>query len=786
VLPRGDGRGLGMTGSRPRRHLPRDVLGIAWVIIAGWAVIAPALFHGLSLGPYDLLSLFGLSQQHPSPPHNGQMSDLIAQMIPWTTLAWNQVHHGLLPIWNPYTGLGAPLAFNWQSATFSIPALAGYLVPLRMDFTVQVLTTLAIAGTGMYFLGRVLRLGVLGAAMAATAFELGGAFTAVLGWPIASVMSWSGWLFAGSILVMRGNHRRRDICLFAVVVSLAVYAGQPDTLVVLIVSLAAFVVVTLGLRIRRLGPLAIGRPLVDLTIGTVAGLGLAAPLILPASELSSASIRGGARHAAQPVHYLLNVMFQSFNGLPLKGASSASNLGLEYVPTAVYVGGIAIVLAFVAIATARRRSAVLALAVVLVVAACLVYFSPLVSLLEKLPGVGEVRWVRAVQIVGFALAILAGVGLDALARSRGSRSVRNTLGVGFGAVACLLLVVWLFGRGHLSAVDAHIRAQSFIWPAIEVAVGVAVFVFLVVKDRRSSNGPTRTNRLLGDPSRLAAVILLVTSTVSLVTLGESWWPSSASYPAPSAAEATLQKAVGTSIVGFGTFGCYYQDSVGILPEANAIFDIHELDTYDPLTPRALFDSWMKATRTPPRPTGAYSDLITRSKFCPVVRSVAAARLFGVGFVLELHGVKGPPGSVFDKKVGDEELYRIPGVSVATVSPLGSHGLLPPADAAGKPLNVTYPKPGSWNVVVNAVSPQVLRLRLTDVPGWHASIDGRPLRLVRFNRVMLQAVIPGGRHTVELHYWPEAFSAGIVVAVLSVIGLVALVVFGGGLRRRLSK
>ena len=72
----------------------------------------------------------------------------------------------------------------------------------------------------------------------------------------------------------------------------------------------------------------------------------------------------------------------------------------------------------------------------------------------------------------------------------------------------------------------------------------------------------------------------------------------------------------------------------------------------------------------------------------------------------------------------------------------------------------------------AASSQVLRLRLTDVPGWHASLDGQPLALRPFNQVMVQADIPPGTHTVELHYWPETFSVGIVLALVSVVCLVA--------------
>ena len=39
-------------------------------------------------------------------------------------------HHGHLPLWN-YEALGMPLAFNFGSGVFSLPALVSYLTPLR-------------------------------------------------------------------------------------------------------------------------------------------------------------------------------------------------------------------------------------------------------------------------------------------------------------------------------------------------------------------------------------------------------------------------------------------------------------------------------------------------------------------------------------------------------------------------------------------------------------------------------------------------------------------------------
>src|ERR1700681_4230982 len=201
--------GPGTAQEAPRRHrralrnAAPDVLGLVLVVAAGVAVMGPALVHGASLGPFDLLSRYGVTKQTGVVVHNAQATDQIAQMIPWTSLAWTQVHHGQIPLWNPYNGLGLPFAFNWQSATFSVPTIVGYLAPLRLAYTVQVMATLVIAGTGTYALGRVLRLSVTASVMAGVVYELSGTFMGFLGWPISTVLAWTGWLFAAAVLIVR-------------------------------------------------------------------------------------------------------------------------------------------------------------------------------------------------------------------------------------------------------------------------------------------------------------------------------------------------------------------------------------------------------------------------------------------------------------------------------------------------------------------------------------------------------------------------------------------------------
>ena len=144
-------------------------------------------------------------------------------------------------------------------------------------------------------------------------------------------------------------------------------------------------------------------------------------------------------------------------------------------------------------------------------------------------------------------------------------------------------------------------------------------------------------------------------------------------------------------------------SLGIMPDANAAFGIHELDETDPITPRDFFAG-------PPVFQNASAYL-----FGPAISGIGQARQYGVGFVLEPAGAPGPVGSIFDKRIGDERLYRIPGSGAATLTPVLPGGPLPLAAANGTPIKVSYPNASSWRITTDSSTPQVLRLRLIDVP-----------------------------------------------------------------------
>ena len=447
------------------------------------------------------------------------------------------------------------------------------------------------------------------------------------------------------------------------------------------------------------------------------------------------------------------------------------------------MGLIALALAAVGVWAGRGRPEVWALAALVVVCSALTFLSPVDQLLDHIPGAHTITWNRAVMILALAVAVLAAFGIDALVRADRDTSVdaarRLALWVGGafvvgGGAVLLLLAGSVVGISHLSK-----HQHSLFWPAAQALVGLAVGAALWWRARRRP--PAHGRGLLG---RAAAVVLFGVESAFLLSTGASFWSVSPSYFATTPGVTALQQSVGSSLVGYGScralaYLTSSKQEVGIRPDANVAFRIREMAVYDPILPESYLQSWAAAGGAP-----TPHSLAQLGVFCARIASVDQARLYGIRYVLEPAGRKGPYGSVFVRLVGDEGLYSIPGAADATVLAVPANGVEPSLFATGTPVTVTHPDPASWRVAVQGGVPLVLRLRLTNVPGWHATVDGRPLALEPWaSGAMLEARIPPGRHLVELHYWPPLFSDGLVIAAVVVVALVLSIVLSVGLGRR---
>ena len=678
MLLRTSGASRAQRDSFMSRQWP-NVIGVIWVLTAAAAMMAPTLWHGWSFGSFDLLSNSGLMSRHGTSIHNVTLGDQIDEIIPWGALVWTQVHHGQIPLWNPYSALGMPLAFNWQSAAFAPPTLISYLFPLRLAYTVQVLVTLVIAGTGAYVLGRVLHLGAIACALIGTAYELSGPFMAWFGWPIESVMAWAGWSIAFILLVVRGENRPRNVALLALVLALATYSGDPDSMIVLLVSLFVFSVVLLALKSRPLGgPGLVRTPFFDLTIATVAGAMLAAPLLLPGLQLVTKSVRSSAASPLSvPASLIVHVLLQGYDGLPLKGDRYFGSADSPYPTSVAYVGVIALVLAALGLARYRRRREVLAFAAVAVLSVVAVFIGPVDRVLRHLPHLGNVGWHLALIPMALCIAVLAGFGMDLIVRSYRVQSVRRATVGGFVALGLLLLVLWIADRPHLVASEYAERSKSFLWPFAQVAFGLLVMGAVVFAWRRARTRGLERGRLWAHAGRWSGVLLLGCETAFLVAVGAPMPSSSSQFVTPTPAVVALKRATGSSLVGWGTASCFGSGAVGhglgVPPNANILFGVHELAVYDPVTPEEYTTSWRQLTGQ----TVSFAEAIGfNAWYCPAITNANYARLYGVRYVLEPLGARGPTGAVFDERVGNENFVPSSRSRPCHIDSDGFFGIIP--------------------------------------------------------------------------------------------------------------
>ena len=168
-----------------------------WVLGAAGVVMLPTLIHGVSLGPFDVLSRSGLSKQAGVVIHNRYINDQIDAIIPWTALAWTQVHHGFLPLWNPYSALGMPVDSTGSRRRSACRPCWATWCPYGSTTRFRPWPRWSSPVRGCTSYGRVLRIGALGCTMAATVYELSGPFLGLVRLAVRRRrMSSFGWLVA--------------------------------------------------------------------------------------------------------------------------------------------------------------------------------------------------------------------------------------------------------------------------------------------------------------------------------------------------------------------------------------------------------------------------------------------------------------------------------------------------------------------------------------------------------------------------------------------------------------
>ena len=238
--------------------------------------------------------------------------DLLLYFYPLRDYASAALRTGTLPLWNPYTFMGAPFLANSQAGFFYPLNLLTAWFPVGHAVSWSIALHLCIAAVGMFVLARTqLRLGTLASLACAISFGLGGYLGAqVEHLNQLQVLAWLPFELAllGSVKPTKRSVISH-IALLSLLIALQLLAGHTQSLYICMVALGiagfTFTIIAVAGIISRTRTRALAKPKARFSITTMmaiftviaVSIGLAALVsaiqLLPTAELATQSARSG-------------------------------------------------------------------------------------------------------------------------------------------------------------------------------------------------------------------------------------------------------------------------------------------------------------------------------------------------------------------------------------------------------------------------------------------------------------------------------------------------------------
>ncbi len=478
-------------------------------------VNVPTLVDLLSRDPVQLFSGIpsaALRQALPGSsvvdPNAGYITQAVGHLVAMDWL------HGHIPWWNPYEGLGAPLAGGMQSAAFFPPVL---LLQNALGFVVFHVVLEGVAGYATYFLLRRLGLGRAASTAGGLAFGLCG------------TLAWFEHATANPVaflpLAILGVEHAREASLefrpygwrlLALALALSVVAGFPEVAYIdglLVLVWAAVRLFSVQDRWRAL--------LAKLAFAGVAGALLSAPAwvafldYLPHANVGAHA--GSLSNVFLPTQSLAQTILPYGFGpiFGFKTGASAPLLTVMWSNTGGYLDASLALCALIGLLGARWRALRIALAFWILIAMSKTFgVTPVSHLLNHLPGFQSIAFYRYSQTSWeFAVIVLAAFGIDDLVRRR----VHPALVIGggvitLGAITGAASEAWPV----MSSVSHYAHAHAFTVAsgalaalAVTTVVAGGVLMYTRGADSRRRLGPLLVvGAVVGEAALLFAAPLL--------------------------------------------------------------------------------------------------------------------------------------------------------------------------------------------------------------------------------------------------------------------------------------
>lgn len=736
----------------------------------------------------------------------------ILQFIPWRHLAVEIIRSGEIPFWNPYSGMGAPLLANYQSALL----YPGNWILILLEFVGGIVWSVRgqaylifvhfiLAGMGMKRWVKEMGIGGNGQLISGIGFGLCGYLVSRASFQsIIITATWLPWILyfvTRQVWGVRSNTRRNYVWL-CLVLTLQFLGGHAQTCWYSL-WLTTLWVIFLGWQKSRSEQssvwLSIRKEVLSWGTAVGAALLLASPQLLPTAEYLLNSQRSGGVDAQIGSVYsfwpwrLLTVLVPNLFGNPASGDYWGYG---NYWEDAVYSGSMAFPMAlygliYMIIPTqvnedrdsprVRLRRIVLfwwALIIFSLILAMGKYF-PLYSLLLKIPGYEMFQAPTRITLVAqVGIALLAGIGLDLWSKPCGKRLYWLRL-ASAGSVS-VILAAGLF----------KIAFQE-VYPTISTSVlifGIQMFIFSLLLLKKPENEDKFANVRW---SYLAGMFLMV----DMIWAGWGLNPATdmdvyrRNIDQPFISSSSERVYLGaqdeyrikfTDYFRFDTFHATHNwQGVrhALLPNTNLLNNIAMINNFDPLVP-ARYAEWMNIlaeaeSKEEKSIAERYLNLSSvkwvvindsrqQVSFQPsngMERFRVVYCALGVDDYETAIKMLNTPSFHYQNTVLLEKPMKYEENDCDGDEGIGSASVKVVFESANKQVFKVDTQRAGWFITADTV-----------YPGWKVYVDGEGEKIEVANGLFRAVRIEEGIHTIEFKYRPLWFFVGIALSVVCIVGL----------------
>jgi hypothetical protein len=759
-----------------RALTPLSRLAAIALLLLPLCITGRALLTGSVFGPVDLPYFTEPLRDMRVPlgvdkPHNGMLSDLYAQMIPWRKAVQFAISHRQWPLWNPFILSGTQLAAAAQPAAYSPFTLIACLLPVAHSITFSAAMTFFLAGLGAFLFARELGCRESVALCAAAGWMYSGAMAFFVLWSLGS--SWALFplvLFATRRCVHSPGLRSTAILLTAL--TLLLLAGHPET---------AFHIVFCGALYGGMELLVLRRNVPRVLAGAAAAgtiaLLLSAIFLLPMFEAAPQTMEqqfrtGGYRDVARGVAAgesgarILTDFFPHLQGrwwvhkvphwVPLETSAA---------------GSIIMALAAYALIRVRRREAAFFGALALFGILCRAAWAPLAALMQKLPLFDIALNERFCFAAALSLVILAVLGLEQALR-RSDRALAWTL----------LMATLLFAAGTVIIDRLHVMENKLPeWGVYTlfgelVCLGLATALVLMFSGLGKVIAP--------------AVLLLIAAQRTLA--GYDIYPTVpafAAYP-PIPILRSLPRETGEPFRIVGR-------AHALVPGTSALYELEDVRGYEAMTFSryvATYDAWCThqpvwfnrvddlskpflsmlnvryaiASDNVPPPDGWQRVAVQRGS-----ELLENGRVFPRAFVPSRVVFGTPFDNIIKSMTSAADFHERAWIEAP----------LPAGERTNEGGTVAAVKRESGDLIVDAATASGAWVVITEPAwdGWRVYIDDRRVEHFYANVAFIGVYVPAGGHRIRLTYLPESFVRGRAISLSTLVLLL-----GGGIAARIRR